>query len=352
MSILFDPLKMGPLTLPNRIIMAPLTRSRAHGDDRIPNTMMAKYYAQRASAGLIISEATSICPQGVGYANTPGIWSDQQVQGWQEVTKAVHEQGGRIFLQLWHVGRISDPIFLNDELPVAPSAVQPKGHVSLLRPERPFVIPRALEIDEIPGIIEAYRDAAERAKKAGFDGVELHAANGYLPDQFLQDSTNKRTDQYGGSLENRARFLLEATDALISVWGADRVGVHLSPRCDAHNMGDSSPFETFLYVVRQLNQRRIAFIFSRERQGDGYIGDKLKHAFEGVYIANQGLTPKEAESLILENKADAVAFGQLFIANPDLPARIKEKTSFNQPDSDTFYSDGAKGYTDYPALIS
>ena len=350
MSILFNSLKLGSLTLPNRVIMAPLTRSRATGGERIPNALMAHYYVQRASAGLILSEATSVCPMGVGYANTPGIWSEAQMQGWRLVTNAVHQKNGRIFLQLWHVGRISDPMFLNGELPVAPSAIAPKGHVSLVRPQKPFVTPRALNLEEISGIIQAYRQGAENAKLAGFDGVELHAANGYLIDQFLQDSTNQRTDQYGGSLENRARLLLEVVDTLIDVWGAEHVGVHLAPRCDAHDMGDSDPLNTFSYVAEQLGKRKIAFIFARERQGEGCIGDQLKQAFGGIYIANQGLTQAEAEALINANKADAVAFGQLFIANPDLPERFKEGASLNKPDPDTFYVGGETGYVDYPEI--
>jgi 2,4-dienoyl-CoA reductase-like NADH-dependent reductase (Old Yellow Enzyme family) len=230
----------------------------------VPNELMARYYAERASAGLIISEATSVTPQGVGYADTPGIWSDEQVEGWKRVTQAVHAAGGRIVLQLWHVGRISDPMFLDGDLPVAPSAIAAGGHVSLVRPERPFVTPRALELDEIPGIVAAYRKGAENAKKAGFDGVEIHGANGYLLDQFLQDSTNRRTDAYGGPIENRARLLLEVVDAAIDVWGAGRVGVHLAPRGDAHTMGDSDPAATFGYVARELGRRKIAFIFTRE----------------------------------------------------------------------------------------
>jgi len=215
MTTLFDPIKVGGLELPNRIIMAPLTRSRALGAGRVPNALMAEYYVQRASAGLILSEATSVTPMGVGYADTPGIWSDEQVEGWKQVTDAVHDAGGRIFLQLWHVGRISDPLFLDGELPVAPSAIQPQGHVSLVRPVKPYVTPRALALEEIPGIVAAYRKGAENAKKTGFDGVEIHGANGYLLDQFLQDSTNQRTDAYGGSIENRARLMLEVTDACI-----------------------------------------------------------------------------------------------------------------------------------------
>lgn len=347
MSNLFTPLKVGDLTLPNRIVMAPLTRSRA-GQNRVPNTMMAQYYADRASAGLIISEAASICPTGVGYADTPGIWSVEQIEGWEKVTDAVHQKNGHIFLQLWHVGRISHPMFLTGELPVAPSAITPKGYVSLVRPQKAFVTPRALTTEEIPRIVEAYRQAAQNAKEAGFDGVELHAANGYLIDQFLQDSTNHRTDRYGGSLENRARFLLEVVDAAISVWGPGRVGVHLAPRCDSHDMGDSNPLETFSYVVKALGERKIAFIFARESQGEGYIGDKLKQIFDGVYIANQELTQEVAEQLIETGRADAVSFGKLFIANPDLPERLSLRAPLNKPNAETFYVGGNHGYNDYP----
>src|SRR6201991_1900942 len=267
MAKLFDPIKVGDLTLPNRVFMAPLTRQRA-SEGRVPNELMRDYYVQRASAGMILSEATSVTPMGVGYADTPGIWSDEQVEGWKLVTKGVHDAGGHIFLQLWHVGRISDPYFLNGELPVAPSAIAAGGHVSLVRPQRPFVTPRALELDEIPGVVAAYRKGAENAKRAGFDGVEVHGANGYLLDQFLQDSTNHRTDLYGGSLENRARLMLEVTDACIEVWGADRVGMHLAPRADSHDMGDSDRAGTFGYVARELGKRGIAFIAARERAGE------------------------------------------------------------------------------------
>jgi 2,4-dienoyl-CoA reductase-like NADH-dependent reductase (Old Yellow Enzyme family) len=223
MTNLFDPIKVGALELPNRIIMAPLTRARAGGEGRVPNDLMVEYYQQRASAGLILTEATSVTPMGVGYADTPGIWSDEQVEGWKKVTAAVHQAGGRIVLQLWHVGRISDPRFLNGELPVAPSAIKPAGHVSLVRPVKDYETPRALSLEEIPQVVAAYRKGAENAKKAGFDGVEIHGANGYLLDQFLQDKTNQRLDAYGGSIENRARLMLEVTDACIEVWGADRV---------------------------------------------------------------------------------------------------------------------------------
>jgi 2,4-dienoyl-CoA reductase-like NADH-dependent reductase (Old Yellow Enzyme family) len=349
MPTLFDPLQIGDLSLPNRIIMAPLTRQRA-GDIRVPNALMAKYYAERASAGLIISEATSVTPQGIGYAATPGIWSQEQVEGWKLVTSAVHAAGGKIFLQLWHVGRVSDPIFLNGELPVAPSAVAPQGHVSLVRPQRAFVTPRALDLAEIPGIVDAYRKGAEHARAAGFDGVEVHGANGYLLDQFLQDSTNHRSDAYGGSIENRARLLLEVTDACIEVWGANRVGMHLAPRGDAHTMGDSDAAATFGYVARELGKRKIAFIAAREALGDNRLGPQLKAAFGGPYIANEKFTKESAQHILDAGEADAVAWGQLFIANPDLPRRFELDAPLNQPNPSTYYAEGETGYTDYPAL--
>lgn len=349
MPTLFDSLQVGPLLLPNRIFMAPLTRSRA-GSQRVPNALMAKYYRQRASAGLILSEATSVTPMGVGYANTPGIWSAAQVAGWKLVTQAVHEAGGRIFLQLWHVGRVSDPLFLDGALPVAPSAVRPAGHVSLVRPEKPFVTPRALELAELPGIIEAYRKGAQNALEAGFDGVEIHGANGYLLDQFLQTSTNLRTDEYGGPVENRARLMLEVTDAVISVWGADRVGMHLAPRCDAHDMGDANPLETFGYVARELGRRKIAFICAREREGPDSIGPELKKAFGGLYVANEKFTLESGNAILAAGDADAVAYGVPYIANPDLPERFAQGAALNPADPTTFYADGAAGYTDYPAL--
>jgi 2,4-dienoyl-CoA reductase-like NADH-dependent reductase (Old Yellow Enzyme family) len=352
MTTLFDPITIGDLELPNRIIMAPLTRARAIGGGRVPNALMAQYYVQRASAGLILSEATSVTAQGVGYADTPGIWSDEQVEGWKIVTDAVHKAGGRIFLQLWHVGRISDPELLDGNAPVAPSAIAADGHVSLLRPMRGYPVPRALTTAEIPGVVAAYRKGAENAKLAGFDGVEVHGANGYLLDQFLQDSTNLRTDNYGGSVENRARLMLEVTDACIEVWGANRVGMHLAPRADSHDMGDSSPAETFGYVARELKQRGIAFICSREAIGDDSLGPLLKKEFGGVYIANEKMTRESAEQLMADGMADAVAFGQLFIANPDLPQRLKENAGFNAVRPQLFYGSGPEGYTDYPALAA
>ncbi|HIF17157.1 MAG TPA: alkene reductase [Cycloclasticus sp.] len=349
MASLFDPIKIGALNLSNRLIMAPLTRCRS-GSSRVPNDLMVEYYTQRSTAGLIISEATAVTPMGIGYADTPGIWSDEQVDGWKKITDAVHTAGGRIVMQLWHVGRVSDPTFLDGQQPIAPSAIPLKGHVSLVRPEKPYVTPRALELGEIKEVVEQFRKGADNAKKAGFDGVEIHGANGYLLDQFLQDSTNHRTDNYGGSIENRARFMLEVTDAVISVWGADRVGMHLAPKGDAHDMGDSDLLSTFTYVATELGKRKLAFICAREASGDGWFGPKLKAAFGGVYIANQGLTKDSANSILEAKEADAVAFGQLYIANPDLLYRFKTNAPLNEPDAATFYAFTNKGYTDYPVL--
>jgi 2,4-dienoyl-CoA reductase-like NADH-dependent reductase (Old Yellow Enzyme family) len=349
MPSLNDPIRIGDLDLPNRVLMSPLTRSRAT-EDRIPTDLMLEYYVQRASAGLIISEATCISPLSVGYERTPGIWSEEQVAGWRRITDAVHNAGGRISLQLWHVGRISHPILLNGETPVAPSAIAPEGRVSLLRPEQSYVTPRALAHAEIAGIVEDYRRGAENAQRAGFDGVELHGANGYLLDQFLQDSTNKRTDEYGGSIENRARLMLEVVDAAISVWGPQRVGLHLSPRADIYSMGDSDLLATFTHVSREMDKRNIAFLLAREHQANDSIGAALKRTFGGVYVANEQFTVAQAEAAIADGAADAVAFGVKFIANPDLPARIKSVAPLNEPDPDTFYVGGPKGYVDYPSL--
>lgn len=350
MSRLFEPLTLGALKLPNRIIMAPLTRRRA-GPERVPNAMMAEYYRQRAGAGLILSEATSVSAQGVGYCGTPGIWSETQVAGWRLTTHAVHEAGGRIFLQLWHVGRISDPELLDGQLPVAPSAVQPAGHVSSLRPKRPYVVPRALETDEIPGIVDDFRRGAENARAAGFDGVELHGANGYLIDQFLQDKTNRRTDRYGGSIENRARFLLDIVDAVIPVWGADRVGVHLRPRGEEHDMGDSNPKAIFGHVADELEKRKIAFIFVRETEAEDSLLGEIKRRFAGPVIANELMTKQDGERLLDAGLADALAFGRDYIATPDLAERLRLGLPLNVQNKETFYGDGPEGYTDYPRLV-
>jgi 2,4-dienoyl-CoA reductase-like NADH-dependent reductase (Old Yellow Enzyme family) len=349
MPSLFDPIRIGDLELPNRVIMAPLTRLRA-GDTHIPNGLMAEYYAQRSSAGLIISEATPVTPQGIGYNGVPGVWTQDQAEGWKHVTRAVKAAGGRIFMQLWHVGRISDPSFHDGRPPVAPSAIAAKGHVSLLRPERPYPTPRALDLDELPGIVEAYRHGAQLAQAAGFDGVEIHGANGYLLDQFLQDSSNTRTDAYGGPIENRARLMLEVTDAVISVWGRDRVGMHLAPRGDGHSMGDSDSAATFGYVVKELNNRGLAFICAREYQGPDSLGPTLRKAFSGAYIANENFTGESAQAALDAGTADAVAFGKAFIANPDLPLRLRTGAALNDLVPATIYSPDGRGYTDYPTL--
>lgn len=350
MPTLFDPLKAGAFELPNRIVMAPLTRTRATPDGRVPVAIMAEYYRQRASTGLILSEATSVDPMGVGYPRTPGIWSDEQTEGWKQVTKAVHEAGGRILLQLWHVGRISDPLYLNGATPISASAIQPKGHVSLVRPEKAYETPRALDLDEIPGVIAAFKKGAQNAKAAGFDGVEIHGANGYLLDQFLQDSTNHRSDKYGGSIENRARLMLEVVDAVAEVWGPDRVGLHLAPRADSHDMGDSDRLATFGYVARETGKRKLAFLCAREARKEDSIGPRLKEAFGGVYIANEGFDRESAEAALRDGVADAVAFGKSIISNPDLVERFRTHAPLNDWNMATFYAPGPEGYIDYPAL--
>jgi 2,4-dienoyl-CoA reductase-like NADH-dependent reductase (Old Yellow Enzyme family) len=346
MASLFDSIQMGDIRLPNRIIMAPLTRLRGTAD-HLPTRLMVEYYTQRASAGLIISEGIPVAPQAVGYTNVPGIWSPMQTDAWKPVTDSVHKAGGRIFAQLWHVGRISDPRYLGGERPVAPSAIQPAGHISLVRPITGYVTPRALQLAEIPDIVERFRKAAENAKLSGFDGVEIHGANGYLLDQFLQDGTNQRNDRYGGTIENRARLLLEVTDAVVSVWGSGRVGMHLAPRSDSHDMHDSNPAATFGYVASEIRRRGLAFLCAREYYADDRLGPQLKKLFGGVYIANERYTQALAERVIQDGEADAVAFGQLFIANPDLPARFARNAPLNTPDSNRFFMHGRHGYTDY-----
>jgi 2,4-dienoyl-CoA reductase-like NADH-dependent reductase (Old Yellow Enzyme family) len=351
MPSLFDPIQLGDLHLPNRIFMAPLTRLRGT-PDHIPTPIMIDYYTQRAAAGLIISEGTPIDPLGVGYANVPGLWSEQQTEAWKPITAAVHKAGGHIYSQIWHVGRISDPEFLDGQFPVAPSAIAATGTVSLLRPQRPYPTPRALKIEEIKGIVEAFRRGAQNALAAGFDGVELHGANGYLLDQFLQDGSNHRTDEYGGPIENRARLMLECADAAISVFGPGRVGMHLAPRGDTHGISDSNPTATFTYIAHELGKRNIAFIAAREHVGPDSIGPCLKEIFGGVFVANEAIDFETGQQLLDEGKADAVAFGKLFIANPDLPARFAKNSPLNRPNAATFYAHGPEGYTDYPALQS
>lgn len=353
MPTLFDALQIGSLHLPNRIVMAPLTRLRAADPVHVPNALMADYYAQRASAGLLISEGVPVSPEGVGYPNVPGLWSDAQVAGWKQVTDAVHQAGGRIVAQLWHVGRISDPSLLDGRTPVAPSAIAADGNVSLLRPQRPFVVPRALTTEEIREVVADFGRAAAHAKAAGFDGVTIHAANGYLLDQFLQDGSNTRTDAYGGSIENRARILLEVADAVTAVWEPSRVGVHLAPRSPSHSVSESQPAQTFGYVARELGQRGLGFLFLRETQGEGALLPQLKQAFGGVVIANDGFDQAAAQAALDSGNADAVAFGRAYIANPDLVERLRQGAALNAMDPTTLYGGGdapARGYTDYPTL--
>lgn len=345
MPTLFDPIRVGELDLPNRILMSPMTRLRATTDN-IPTPLMVEYYTQRASAGLIIAEATPVSPMGIGYAQVAGIWSNEQTEAWKPITASVHAHGGRIFQQLWHVGRISDPMFLHGELPVAPSAIAAAGHVSLVRPEKPFVTPRALETREVYAIVEQFRAAAQNAQRAGFDGVEIHGATGYLLDQFLQSETNHRSDEFGGAIENRARILLEVADACISVWGAGRVGMCISPRCDRHDVSDANPAETFSYVAREAGLRQLAYLHSREYHADGWLGPKLKREFGGVYIANENFTLETASECLAKGDADAVSFARFFIANPDLPRRLAEGVPLSQPDPTTFYAHGPDGYVD------
>jgi N-ethylmaleimide reductase len=352
-----SPVKLGPYELPNRLAMAPLTRCRASSDG-IPNELMVEYYRQRASAGLIISEATPVSPQGKGYPYTPGIYNDAQIRGWQAVTSAVHEKGGRIFLQLWHVGRISHPSLQPEgALPVAPSALRPAGQASTEQGPQDFVTPRALELAEIPGIVEQFRHGADCALKAGFDGVEIHGANGYLLDQFLRDGTNRRTDAYGGSIANRARLLFEVIEAVTSVWGSDKVGLRLSPLQPFNDIRDSDPRATFSYVAEQLNRFNLAYLHITEmgKEAPGAAGpafnlEELRGLYRGAYMLNAGYTAETAAAAIAEGRADLIAFGKLFIANPDLPERFAKNAPLNEPDFDTFYQGGAKGYTDYPFL--
>lgn len=348
---------MGPLRLKNRAVMAPLTRSRAEAGN-LPSSMAATYYSQRAGAGLVITEATQAGSGGQGYIATPGIYSEAQVQAWKKVTDAVHQKGGLIFVQLWHVGRISHPDFRGGELPVAPSAIAPRGvQTYTAQGLKDIPVPRALRTDEIPALIEEFRQGAKNAKAAGFDGVEVHGANGYLLDQFLEDGTNERKDQYGGSVENRARLLLEVIAAVTEVWGSDRVGVRLSPGGTFNDMCDCHPQETFGYVVRQLAPLKLAYLHLIEPsppQGEHPMPDLSARFFRPLYpgtlIVAGGYTLERANSALQSGLADLVAFGQLYLANPDLVERFRRGAPLNAPDSKTFYGGGAQGYTDYPAL--
>ncbi len=362
---LFDELILGDITLKNRIIMAPLTRMRSKQPGNIPHALNAQYYAQRASAGLIISEATQISPQGQGYPATPGIHSQEQIEGWKLVTKAVHEKGGKIFLQLWHVGRVSHTSLQpGGAQPVGPSAIKPNNAGTFSADWKPVSLeaPRALETHELPGIVADYRSGAENAKQAGFDGVEVHGANGYLLDQFMHDGSNNRTDSYGGSIENRARLLLEVVDSVIQVWGKGRVGVRLSPYGTFSDMHDSNPEALFTYVIGELNKRNIAYVHLIEPRatsagGSDSVAENMpstsalfRKYFKGALITAGGYTPENAKEVLKDGLADAVAFGRAYIANPDLVERIRANATLNAYDRKTFYGGSEKGYTDYPTL--
>ncbi len=356
---LFEPFALGPITLANRVVMAPLTRARAGAGD-VPTAMNAAYYAQRASAGLIISEASPVSAQGKGFAWTPGIHTPEQVAGWREVTEAVHAKGGHIYCQLWHVGRISHPSLQpGGVLPVAPSAVQPNGKAFTEAGFQPIPTPRALALEELPGIVEQFRHAAGCAKAAGFDGVEIHGANGYLLDQFHRDRTNLRTDRYGGPIANRVRLTLEVTEAVCSVFGADRVGIRLAPLSTVNDISDSNPEALFTHLVAELNRFRLAYLHlvegitrgPREVEG-GFDLAKLRRLFQGVYMANNGYTRELALAARQHNTADLIAFGRPFIANPDLVERLRRNAPLNTPDTETFYGGAEHGYLDYPALAS
>jgi N-ethylmaleimide reductase len=356
MDALFQPLKMGALTLPNRILLAPLTRCRAEAD-HVPGALMAEYYAQRASAGLVIAEATMVMAGNSAFWTEPGIYSDAQVAGWRKTTDAVHQGGGQIFLQIWHGGRACYPLMNNGQEPVAPSAI-PITNDQVHTPEgkKPYAVPRELSDAEIPGIIAGFKKAAENAKAAGFDGVEVHGANGYLLDEFWRDSANKRTGPYGGSVENRARLMLEVIESVCTVWGGDRVGLRISPLNSYNSMVDSDPIGLTIDLAKRLNAYNLAYLhvmrgdFLQEQQGD--VLTPVREHFQGVVIGNMGYTPAEAAAAIAAGTLDAVAFGNSFLANPDLPARIRAGAALNAPNPATFYSSGPVGYTDYPTLAA
>jgi len=358
MSILFSPINIGPYGLAHRVVMAPLTRMRSELGD-IPGSLMVEYYRQRASAGgLIIAEATPVSPLGIAFAGAPGIYADNQIGGWTRVVDAVHDRNARIFLQVWHCGRQSHPDIINGQTPVAPSAIRAEGYGVSNNGEIAFSMPRALELDEIPHIVEQFRRAAERAMAAGFDGVELHAANGYLVDQFLEDGSNHRTDQYGGSIENRSRFPLEVVDALVSVWGGQRVGVRISPSGQFGSMWDSNPAKIFGYFAGQLNRYNLAYLHVIEPrikgnqeivQGAPPVAAKnLRRIFHGPIIAAGGFEGAGAEAIVKEGHADLVAFGRHFISNPDLPERLRHNIPLNPYNRTTFYGGNHTGYIDYP----
>lgn len=349
MASLFEPIEIGDITLPNRVVMAPMTRNRADDQDA-PHDLNVEYYRQRASAGLIVTEASQVSPQGKGYPRTPGIYSDAQVTGWRRVTDAVHAAGGRIFLQLWHVGRISHlSLQPGNALPVAPSAIAPEGDVFTDEGPKPFVTPRALAIDEIPGVVAQFRHGAAKAKEAGFDGVELHGANGYLIDQFLRDGSNRRSDAYGGPVENRVRFLREVVEAVLEVWTPGRVGVRISPTGTFNSMSDSDPARTFGHAAEVLSRYGLAYLHVVEDSSD-FDWAALKERFKGAYMANGGYDRPKAETVLASGRADLVSFGTPFISNPDLVVRLQHAAPLAEADRATFYGGDHRGYIDYPSL--
>lgn len=351
---LFEPVSLGPLELPHRIVLAPMTRCRA-GEGHVPHELNATYYRQRAGAALVLTEASQVSPISIGYPDTPGIHSAEQVEGWKKVTAAVHDAGGRIFLQLWHVGRVSHPDWLDGETPVAPSPVRPAGEIRTPRGKKPYPTPRPLTGAEVEEAVEEFRRGAENAREAGFDGVEIHGANGYLIDQFLRDGTNHRVDAWGGSLDNRVRFLNEVTAAVVSVWGADRVGVRLSPQSSFNDMRDSDPARTFGRAAEVLDRFGLAYLHVVENLQshpvDSFrVTPLLRERFRGPLMVNDGYSPEAAAAAVARGEADLVSFGQLYLANPDLPERIRHDGPYNEPVMETFYGGGEEGYTDYPAL--
>jgi 2,4-dienoyl-CoA reductase-like NADH-dependent reductase (Old Yellow Enzyme family) len=356
MPTLFDPIGLGAIHAPNRILMAPLTRGRSTRE-HVPTPLMAEYYAQRASAGLIISEATGISRQGLGWAYAPGLWTEAQVEGWKPVVAAVHKAGGRFFAQLWHMGRIVHPSFLGGAAPVSSSATTAPGEARTYDGKQPYEAARPLTLAEIPGLIEDYRQAARNALAAGFDGVQLHAANGYLIDQFLRDGVNQRTDAYGGSIENRIRLLKEVIQALVDVAGKERVAVRLSPNDDPQGCGDSNSEKLFIAAVEALNAFDLAFLEMRAsrpestfRPGTRDLVPQIRKAYRGALIVNSDYHLEDARAALASGRADAIAFGRPFLANPDLVARLKANAPLNEADPNTFYTQGPEGYTDYPPL--
>jgi N-ethylmaleimide reductase len=354
---LFSPYKLGNIELANRMVMAPMTRCRAIEEGNIPSPLAVTYYVQRSQAGLIITEGSQVSPEGVGYIRTPGIYSDEQVAGWKKVTDAVHRAGCKMFLQLWHVGRVSHPSFLDGKLPVAPSAVPVEGQVHTPSGKEKIEVPRALGLDEIPGIINQYKKGAMNAKAAGFDGVEIHGANGYLLDQFLRDGSNKRTDHYGGNLENRARLPLEVARAVAGVFGPNRVGYRISPHFQRYSMSDSNPLETFSYLAWELNKLKLGYLHMIERVSEPLLvppeerfASHIREIFEGSLMLNGGYDAEKGNAAIQSADADLISYGSLFLANPDLPERFKKNAPLNSPDVKTYYAGEEKGYTDYPTL--